>query len=149
MGPFSGLDNDGDGTYDESDPNCSAATGAGESLDLMAQKGASAGVITVSWTAPCNSTKHKIEYGDLLNVSSYIYADQECNLLTPAGYDWNYPGSPQNLFFLIVSDNGTSEGSYGKCSLGVGCGVDDERPDDDVNTTCAPSLDQDLSGRCD
>jgi hypothetical protein len=57
--------------------------------------------------------------------------------------DWSYALAPDSFFFLMVGDNGTSEGSYGTNT------VPSERPSDDLLMPPACPLPQDLPNRCD
>ena len=141
-----GLDNDGDNLYDENDPDCGAVSlSPGEtSGDALAQllvtaHDPGAGTITISYGNPCEATDNTIEFGLLADVASYTYSGQECAIGTTGTYQWSYPAD--DLFFLVVGNNTTAEGSYG---LGVNGA---ERPEDTTSAACP--IPQDLGNRCD
>lgn len=73
---------------------------------------------------PC-ATDNAVYYGNLSNVSSYIYNGARCHIGVGGTVTFN-PGQ-ENSFWVIVSNNGTNEGSAGKDS------ADKERPDPAVN----------------
>ena len=97
------------------------------------------GDVTVSYDPACASTDHTVYYGDLASVSTVSFSGQACALGTLGSATFN-PGTG-NVFWVIVANDGTVEGSYGTDSTGV------ERPEDTTLATCP--LAQDLSGRCD
>jgi len=141
-----GLDNDGDDVYDENDGDCRAVVaGPGETsmpgLDplIVNARDAVAGSMTLGYGNPCEATENTIEYGPLADVAIYGYSGQECSIGTTGAYDWFYPAG--DLYFLVVANNGTIEGSYGIDGAQV------ERPEDDVSVACP--LAQDLADRCD
>ncbi len=84
------------------------------------------------------ATNNTIYYGDLSNVSSYNYLDSICDIGTSGTYTFQLPDG--NLFWVIVSNNGAKEGSYGKDSNGIerqeasGVGLCDYPQD--LNNTC-------------
>ena len=93
----------------------------------------------MAYTPACDATDHTIYYGDLSGVSSYAYADAACFLGTSGTATFD-PG-PGSWFFLIVANNGTEEGSFGKDSVpverpeAVGVGVCDV-PQNLAGVTC-------------
>ena len=91
---------------------------------------------------PCEATNNTIEFGPLDQVSSYTYSGQECFIGNTGSYVWTYPVGLDSLFFLVVGNNMTVEGSYG-----TGGDEGRERPEDTANLACALPLD--LSNRCD
>lgn len=120
-------------------------------IDWCSQNPAEAGVamqcqkstgtsITCTYTngGSC-TTDNTIYYGPLSSVSSYGYSGSVCNLGTSGTATFD-PG-PGNWFWVIVSNNGTKEGSYGKNSNGserpeaVGIGSCDYPQD--LNNTCS------------
>jgi len=141
-----GLDNDGDGVYDENDSDCGAATAppgetSGSTLTplLVTAHDSGAGSMTLSFETACLTTDNTIEYGPLASVASYGYSGQECNIGTSGTYAWAYPAG--DLFFLVVGNDGVAEGSYGLDS------TPGERPEDSTVMTC--SIPQILTDRCD
>jgi hypothetical protein len=97
------------------------------------------GTMTISYGNPCEATDNTIEYGLLENVAAYTYSGQECGIGTTGTYQWTYPAD--NLFFLVVGNNATVEGSYGLGSNGA------ERPEDSTSVICP--IPQELADRCD
>jgi hypothetical protein len=79
---------------------------------MLAQYDDATGQIDLTYTPACDSTDHTVYYGDLSNVSSYNYADASCFLGTTGTAPFT-PGTG-SFFFVIVANNGTDEGSYGK-----------------------------------
>lgn len=142
-----GLDNDGDGLFDEADPDCSASSTPGETsgkgLDQLLATAVDpvAGVISLSYASACAASDNRIIYGPLTDVSFYGYSGQECFIGTSGTYDWFYPDNPAHLFYLVVADDGNTEGSYGTDGEGT------ERPPWNAAPDCP--LPQDLSLRCD
>ena len=96
------------------------------------------GDVIVDYTPACDAADHTIYRGSLGSVSGYGLSDAECNVgtsgtasFTPGAGDW---------FFMIVGNNGSSEGSYGTDSYGA------ERPADLETTSC--DIPQDLASTC-
>lgn len=90
------------------------------------------GAITIRYSPACDATDHTIHYGSLSNVKSYGWADAQCGLDTTgtAVFTPN-PLVGQSLFWVIVGNNPTYEGSYGTSSAGV------ERPQSNAAGVCA------------
>jgi hypothetical protein len=97
------------------------------------------GDITLSYTPACESSDHTVYYGNLADVSTMTYSGQVCGLGVDGAATLN-PGNG-SFYWVIVANDGSVEGSYGKDSAGV------ERPEDATLATC--SFTQDLVGRCD
>jgi hypothetical protein len=141
-----GLDNDGDGCKDLFDSDCGGpipttpGETAGPTLTQLIVTGhdATGGTMDLGYQDGCSTTDNTIEYGDLANVSTYVWAGQECGIGS-APYTWTYPGG--DIFFVVVGNDGTFEGSYGTDGVGT------ERPEDKVSATC--DIPQNLCGRCD
>jgi hypothetical protein len=136
-----GLDNDGDTVIDGLDPDCGAPVpGPGETGTLRVDaKDEVLGTMDLLYVVACDTSQNTIEWGFLNQVSSYTYAGQECLIGNTGSYVWTYPAG--DIFFLIVANNGTIEGSYGLDGNGT------ERPEDSSSTVCP--LPQDLADRCD
>jgi len=84
------------------------------------------------------ATDNTIYYGNLGNVSSYNYSGSVCNIGTSGNVSFELGAG--NWFWVIVSNNGTKEGSYGKNSNGG------ERPEAIGIGTC--DYPQDLTNTC-
>jgi hypothetical protein len=67
------------------------------------------------------TSDNTIYYGSLANVGSYQYQNSICYLGTTGTTAFSLPDG--NWFWVLVSNNGTKEGSYGKNSSGI------ERPE--------------------
>jgi hypothetical protein len=72
-------------------------------------------------------------------MATMTFAQRVCNRGT-AGTTSFTPGAG-NVFWLIVGNDGSAEGSYGTNRAGI------ERPEDTGASAC--NLPQDLAGRCD
>jgi hypothetical protein len=96
--------------------------------------------MTLSYTPACSVDNHAIELGSLAQVSSYTYAGQQCSIGDSGSYVWTYPVNPDSLFFVVVGNDSTVEGSYGRDSSGV------ERPEDTLSPFC--NIPQDLNNPC-
>ncbi|RMG44598.1 MAG: hypothetical protein D6718_09740 [Acidobacteria bacterium] len=144
-GALEGLDNDGDLSYDTADPDCGPSATPGEvsggSLAQMTAERLASGAIHITYAPACAATDNVIEYGPLDQVASYAYSGQECAIGNSGSYDWMPPSSPASLFFVVVANDGSVEGSYGVDSGGA------ERPEDTSSTLCP--FPQDLANRCD
>ena len=131
----------GDGTCEDIETlgNCAAdctpavpgEAGNGQQMQVTGYDAAT-GMLSMSFGVPCAAADHTIEYGELTraNLEGYSWAGQECGLGMTGTYDWSTSGAPQNLFFIVVSNNGAEEGSYGKDHRGA------ERPADAAAATC-------------
>jgi hypothetical protein len=91
--------------------------------------------LTVSYEPGCSTSDVNIYYGILEGVSSYGYSGHVCNLGLGGTTSFSLPGG--SFFFVIVGDDDTVEGSYGKDGAGV------ERP---VSGSCG--FLQDLGNPC-
>ncbi|MDH3285195.1 MAG: hypothetical protein OEQ13_10675, partial [Acidobacteriota bacterium] len=74
------------------------------------------------------------------NLQSYAWAGEQCFIGTSGSYAWDTSSAPASLFFVIVGQNSTEEGSYGSDS------ADQERPPHTSNVSC-PMV-QDLVNAC-
>jgi hypothetical protein len=91
------------------------------------------GLVDMSFTPACDAADHTVYYGNLANLSTYNYSGAECSIGTGGSYSFD-PGTG-SYFFLVVANDGSEEGSYGKTFLGA------ERPN-----SAACSFPQDLGG---
>ena len=145
-----GLDNDGDNVYDMLDTDCSGvAATPGESSAMALQPlrvsafDPAGGTMTLSYEAGCSATDHNIEWGALGAVTAYVYDAQtanECGIGAGGTYVWSFPATPSDIFFLIVGNDGSVEGSLGLNSTPA------ERPE---NSGGICDIAQSLGDRCD
>jgi hypothetical protein len=91
--------------------------------------------LTVSYGPGCNTVNNNVYFGPLENVSSYGYSGEVCNVGVSGTTSFEVPHG--SYFFVIVGDNDSVEGSYGRDSTQV------ERP---ASGTCG--FTQDLSNPC-
>ena len=103
---------------------------------MLADWNGATGRIDISYTPACDAMDHTIYYGDLSTVATYSYAGAECfvGVTGTASLD---PGTG-SVFFVVVANDTTNEGSYGKDSSGI------ERPEDTGTPVCDQL--QDLAG---
>jgi hypothetical protein len=97
------------------------------------------GELIVAYAPACDASDHTIYHGGLDGVASYAYAGAAC--LLGAGGSARFDPGAGDVFFFIVGNNGTVEGSYG---LGL---QEAERPEAIGVGSC--DYPQDLSGTCD
>jgi hypothetical protein len=102
-----------------------AATGAGVSL---------------TYAPACGATSHTVYAGDLatLRTSGPAWTQRFCGLGTTGSATFNPTGAA--VYFVVVGNNGSLEGSYGRASSGS------ERPAAGPGGACAYT--QQLSGSC-
>lgn len=101
------------------------------------------GVMSLSYGVPCEASDHVIEFGKLDHaaMSAYQWSGQECDVGASGTYEWDTSTTAhQSLFFVIVANNGSAEGSYGRASDGS------ERPEDLTSMSCP--YPQDLNDTC-
>ncbi|MCP3981531.1 MAG: hypothetical protein GY716_19710 [bacterium] len=96
------------------------------------------GEVLVDYTPACDATDHTIYFGDLASVATQTLSGAVCGVGVggSAAFD---PGM-DDAFFLIVGNNGSSEGSYGRDGAGA------ERPEDVGTAAC--DISQDLAAVC-
>lgn len=96
--------------------------------------------VNVTYTAACGATNHTIYAGSLATLRSQgvVWSQRSCSLGTSGSASFT-PGSG-NVYFVVVANNGTLEGSYGRASNGT------ERPAAGAGGAC--SYTQQLSGTC-
>jgi hypothetical protein len=80
------------------------------------------GQIDMTYTAACDAADHTIYFGDVADVSTYVYSGAECSIGTAGSYSFD-PGAG-SYFFVVVANDGAEEGSYGKDGI-----TDAERPE--------------------
>jgi hypothetical protein len=96
------------------------------------------GTVSLSFGPACLATAHTIVYGPLSGVASYSYTGQVCGI-GASGTATFTPGSG-SVFWMVVGESATVEGSYGTSSGGV------ERPEAVGLSAC--DLPQNLSSGC-
>ena len=101
------------------------------------------GTVSIDFGVPCGATNLTLQYAELTraNLQAYSWSGQVCNVGTAGMYDWLTSGAPATMFFVLVANNGTEEGSYGRSSFGF------ERLDDVTSIDC-PAV-QNLQYVCD
>ena len=105
---------------------------------LLASFDPFAETIEIQFTPGCDATDHTVYYGPLAMVSTYGYTGALCNVGT--GGTATLDALPEDMFFLVVANNGTVESSYGADGAGA------QRPEDLVVGSC--NLMQDLTALC-
>jgi hypothetical protein len=114
IGDFIGTDNNGDGIYDGSDVACAPDDDPAEVRGLrITTHDPVTQTIGVSYVLGCETSETTIEYGPLSAVPTLGYSGQECGLGNFGTYAWDYAGTPDSMFFVLVGNNGIAEGSYG------------------------------------
>ena len=106
---------------------------------MTASYNSGTGGIDVAFTTPCGTSNHRVYWGNLTNVSTYGWSGSACNLGT--GGTASFSPGPDSVFFVIVANDASHEGSFGTDSNLV------ERPQAVGIGSC--DLPQDLAGRCD
>jgi hypothetical protein len=100
---------------------------------------AGAGTVDLSYTPACGSTGHTVYYGPLSSVGTYGYSGSAC--LSDISGSASFTPPSGSVFFVIVGNNGSQEGSYGRDSLGT------QRPEASGIGNC--DYPQVLTGTCD
>ena len=75
------------------------------------------GLIDMTYTPACDAADHTVYYGHIADVSTYTYSGAECSIGIGGSYSFD-PGAG-SFFFLVVANDGTEEGSYGKNTFDV------------------------------
>jgi len=96
--------------------------------------------IDVTFSVACDATDHTIYWGDLGNVAAGVYSGAQCSVGNAGTVSFD-PGTG-DVFFLVVANNGTAEGSYGRYRMLDG--TEAERPEDLGTPAC--DVPQDLGG---
>ena len=121
------------------DCTASVPSEAGPDTDMLMVTGFDkvTGTVSIQFGVPCSATDHTIEYSELTraNLQSYNWIGQECGLGSTGTYQWATAGSPDSLFFVVVPNNGISEGTYGRSTYGS------ERSEDALSASCPMAQD--------
>jgi len=106
--------------------------------NMRASRG-SGTMVNVTYTAGCGATDHTVYTGNLdtLLTGGLSWSSRYCNKGVTGSLTFD-PGSP-NVYFVVVANDGTLEGSYGT-------GASGERPAAGSGTGCAYT--QNLGGTC-
>ena len=90
------------------------------------------GTVSISFDVSCGATEHTIQYAELTreNLGAHNWIGQHCDVGVAGTYDWSTTGTPATMFFVLVANNGSEEGSYGQSSLGF------ERSEDMTSLEC-------------
>jgi hypothetical protein len=144
-GTTNGLDSDGDLVYDMTDTDCSGvqptpgeASGATLNPMLVTANNPATQIMTIAYDPPCQATGHSLAFGTLAWPFTYAYTGASCAIGAAGPFAWDYSGVAGSAFFVIVANDGVSEGSYGEATSGA------QRPQ---NATCGFA--QNLADRCD
>jgi len=89
----------------------------GETTDMRAEYLTATGEIVLSFDDGCDALDHTVYYGDLDHVASRTYAGAQC--FVGVDHEVVFEPGPSSRFFLIVANDGTNEGSYGRDSNGI------------------------------
>ncbi len=103
---------------------------------MLASYNQGTGLIDITYFPACDASDHTIYFGDLSSVSTYSYSNAVCDIGVSGSASFD-PGAG-SVFFLIVGNNGSSEGTYGMNSIPA------ERPEASGITQC--EFPQDLGG---
>jgi hypothetical protein len=125
----------------ETNPATPGEAGADAQPLLVTDYDHGTGELSLLYGVACEAIDHAIHYGPLSNfdLATYNFTGRDCGIGNTGLYEQFAPGAG-SYFFLLVADDGTVEGSYGRDSEGV------ERPADLANPICP--LPQDLSAAC-
>jgi len=100
------------------------------------------GNLSLAYDSGCGATDNTIHYGPLSQVSTHGWSGSDCAIDSGGNYTTFNPGVG-SYFFIVVGNDGTAEGSYGRTNPTGG--PVEERPDYAGNA-CGQS--QDLSNTC-
>ncbi len=111
---------------------------ASPAKNMTARRG-SGTAVSVTYTPACGASNHTVHAGSLntLRTTGIAWSQRFCSLGTSGSLTFD-PGS-SSVYFVVVGNNGSVEGSYGRGSSG-------ERPPAGTGGAC--SYTQDLSGTC-
>jgi hypothetical protein len=99
------------------------------------------GNLSFTYQQACGAINHNIVFGPLQDISSFGYTGQICGIGTNGFFSGFDPGPGSYFFFVMGTDGGGREGSYGLTSGNI------ERPEDFLDPVCV--FIQDLTARCD
>jgi hypothetical protein len=125
----------------EPSPATPGEAGVGDLPLLVTGYDELSGELALLYGAACEANDHTIHFGPLTreDLATYNYTGRDCGIGSTGIYEQFAPGV-DSLFFVLVADDGTVEGSYGRDSALV------ERAPDLANGSCP--LPQDLSAAC-
>jgi hypothetical protein len=110
---------------------------------IVATYDPTANTMEVNYTPACGTTGHTLYYGTLASLANGLtagdYTTAQC--LGDVSGSVTVTPSAGSVFFLVVGNNGTQEGSYGKVTGGA------ERPEAGAVSGC--DFAQVLTGNCD
>jgi len=106
---------------------------------LTAEKGPGTSV-TVHYTPGCGSTTHAVYWGSGPIGAGLNWTDVACDVPCDGSFDPGDPAPGEWLYFVVVGQNSTLEGSYGTNNLGQ------ERPEAVATGPC--DMPQNLTGTC-
>jgi hypothetical protein len=106
---------------------------------MTAEKEAGTSVV-VHYTAGCGATTHAVYWGSGPISSGLTWTDAACDVTSGGTFDPGPLDAGEWIYFVVVSQNSTLEGSYGRDSL------DQERPEAVGIGACDKP--QDLTGTC-
>jgi hypothetical protein len=118
-----GTDNDGDGSYDMNDTDCSgpALTPAETTNLLVTAHDQSSRIVTIAYDNPWSCVDNNAFYSGLLSqVSSHTWSSNNCTVGNTGTYGMPYAEGSDSIFFVIVGYAGSLEGSYGRHTNGSG-----------------------------
>jgi hypothetical protein len=109
-------------------PAPGGASGPAQAPMLVTGYDAATGAISLAWAPACDAAGHTVHYGSLADIAAYGWAAADCNIGTGgSGTFIPTPAAGDSIFWVIVGNNATWEGSYGVDSSGA------ERPPDTAN----------------
>jgi len=118
-------------------PNPKEASPKGAPMTAVKGPGTS---VVVNYMPGCGATTHAVYWGSGPISSPLNWADVACDVPCEGTFDPGDPNPGEWIYFVVVGQNSTLEGSYGTNSL------DQERPESVGIGPCDKP--QDLSGTC-
>jgi len=103
----------------------------GEAGQLLASYNKTTGEIEIGYVAACDALDHNVYFGPLADVSTYGYSGVECSIGTSGSA--SFDPLLDDVFFLVVANDGSEEGSYGLRDIG---GSLSQRPEDSATPVC-------------
>jgi VCBS repeat protein len=111
---------------------------AGPDLIQVTAYDPATGMLDFTYGPACEASGHSVVIGDLTSAVKGAYSSMVCGIGTSGAASFD-PG-PGSVFFVVVGNNGSTEGSYGRTSQGA------ERPEAIGLGAC--DFPQDLLGVC-